>query len=861
MATLTDADIAAMESNQKPLQVTVTGSAPLTDADIASMESGQPKERPSLVQQAVGFGSPIQRVYKGAIVDPFWGALKMLTGGKVDAINNLAQASERATQEGRKAIGSEGFDWMQLAGNVVSPLNKVLPVKGATALGTTGKMAGSGAVSAGLQPVTEGTPVEQTAQQLKQMFLGGALGGAIGGGVASAGKASDIVKEIVKPFTESGRTDILLARLKEIVPAEKWDEVVTSLRNATELVPGSKPTAAEATANIPEATALAAYQRSLGKAEGISPKFAARTAEQEAARLQQLQTLGGNEANINAAEAYRNAFTARQRDEALSMANIFGETAPNLEQDIAKRTQEAIQAMQMGGKLSTEAAQQAKLAKNWFPAEGLPRISGRYSANSEQILGNLQGAREAGDLAAQRKAEAAFKQFQLESLANEGFYPLETAPIISKIDSILATPGKGASTLVRQSLGDIRNKIAGLTDERGIINSNDLYTIRKEIGSDIQRYAKETGNWDQKLVASLDTNLKGAIDNAIEGAGGTGWKDYLKTYADMSKKIDAMKVGQTLENKLQTSIGDKERAGVFAQAMQDAAGTIKRSTGQQRYQNLSDVLSPSEVKSAESVLADLVRKETAKTAAGKTNVNIAMVGKEGHQLPQFLSATATVANSVLRRIRGDANAQINQKFAEMLLNPEDLAAFMSAIPAEKAGTVSKVLNATLDDTTRRALFDRIGISAPGEVINQYNNPVQQRRSVFPQNQQMKSNPQSKAEIQGLLSSVIQQKNVPAELARVIPAIVQTESSWNPAAANKTSSAKGLFQMTNAARADVGIPRNATVQQDIEGGIDYLMKMYKKYGTVEKAVQAYNQGHYNPRSKEGKQYVASVFRNI
>lgn len=837
--------------------ITVTGSA--APSDITWDETPQQKERPSLVQQAVGFGSPLQRVYKGAIADPFWGALKTLTGGKIDAINNLAQASETATQEGRKAIGSEGFDWAQLAGNVISPINKVLPVQGATALGTVGKMAGSGAIAAGLQPVTEGTPVEQTAQQLKQMFIGGAFGGALSAGAKGAGKGYEMLKEIVKPFSESGRMDILLSRLKEIVPTEKWDEVVNSLKNATEIVPGSKPTAAEATASIPEATALAAYQRTLGKAEGASTKFAARTAEQEAARLKQLQSLGGNQANIDAAEAYRNAFTARQRDEALAQANIFGENAPKLESEIAQKTQEVIQALQTGGKLSTEASQQAKLARNWFPVKGMPRVTGQYSANAEQIMGNLQGAREAGDLVAQRKAEKAFKQFQLESLANEGFFPLETAPIISKIDSILATPGKGASTLVRQSLGEIRNKIAGLTNENGIINSNDLYTIRKEIGSDIQRFAKETGNWDQKLVASLDTSLKGSIDNAIESAGGTGWKDYLKTYADMSKKIDAMKVGQTLENKLQTSIGDKERAGVFAQAMQDAAGTIKRSTGQQRYQNLSDVLSPTEVKSVESVLADLVRKETAKTAAGKTNINISMVGKEGHQLPQFLSATATVANSVLRRIRGDANAQINQKFAEMLLNPEDLAAFMSAVPKEKSGLVAKTLNNFMDDATRQALFNRIGISVPGEVTEQYNTPVQQRRSVFPQN--VNTQPQSKAEVQGLLSSIIQQKQVPPELARVIPAIVQTESSWNPTASNKTSSAKGLFQMTNAARADVGIPRNATVQQDIEGGIDYLMKMYRKYGDVRKAVQAYNQGHYNPKSKEGKKYVATVFGNI
>lgn len=122
-------------------------------------------------------------------------------------------------------------------------------------------------------------------------------------------------------------------------------------------------------------------------------------------------------------------------------------------------------------------------------------------------------------------------------------------------------------------------------------------------------------------------------------------------------------------------------------------------------------------------------------------------------------------------------------------------------------------------------------------------------------------PQSKNDLQGLVSATIQEKNVPPELARVIPAVIQTESGWNTNAKSKTSSAAGLFQMTNAARKDVNIPKNATVKQDIEGGIDYLLKQYRKYGDVSKALHAYNQGHYNPRNKEGQSYVASVFRNI
>lgn len=194
---------------------------------------------------------------------------------------------------------------------------------------------------------------------------------------------------------------------------------------------------------------------------------------------------------------------------------------------------------------------------------------------------------------------------------------------------------------------------------------------------------------------------------------------------------------------------------------------------------------------------------------------------------------------------GAAYSKYGQKAIDAIITKRPEMAQRIGNAIQSAGTITPAISAQIERILRE---ENIAPESQGGA--QVFDPFQQSR-VAP----------SRNEIQNLVQATIQQKNVPPELARVIPAIVQTESSWNPNASNKTSSARGLFQMTNAARADVGIPRNATIQQDIEGGVDYLLKQYRKYGDVKKAVQAYNQGHYNPKSKEGKQYVATVFRNI
>lgn len=679
----------------RPTQTEYTAEqmAPATPEDVG-FSGNTPTETARRIDQMIGAGSPIARFAKGAIVDPLLGINQLLAetgvfGEKVKkGATAVVQQYEKATQEGRERQGSEGFDFVQLGGAVLSPINKLAPVPAApTAIGRIKEGAAVGTLFGGIQPVTDAENYLE--EKFKQLGAGAFFGGLISGGVETSGKLSKVLKDLTKPLTESGRIEVLRDYLKGLTK-DKQAEIVASLKGAEEIVAGSRPTAAQAVAEVPEATALAAYQRSLERVpqRGISAQFAGREAEQEAARLAELRTLGGDEASIAAARTQREAMTAPLREEALSQANLAGQIAPRLEAEIASKYQSKGQALRSAGMLETEGAQQQALSRQFFPVPGFPRVSPEFSQNYQRIVGNLEGAQTARNTAAQRQAEKEFKQFQLQSLSDNGFFPLRTTDISNQIDTLLTSPGEArTSDLIRRSLSEIRDELQLFSNQDGIINSADLYGIRKNLGNILRKNAGETGTFDEKLLSRYSTNLKSYIDNAINKSIGAtkedpgSWTRYLKTYEQASEKINQMEIGRALEQKLGTSLGDKERAGVFANAVQNAAQTIKTSTGQARFQKLEQVLTKDQVASVNKVLADVQRDAKAQALAAKSNVETL---ESGAELPNLLNRAALITNVVLKALKKDANEDINRIAAEMMLDPRKLAAFIEGVPANKS---------------------------------------------------------------------------------------------------------------------------------------------------------------------------------
>jgi len=93
--------------------------------------------------------------------------------------------------------------------------------------------------------------------------------------------------------------------------------------------------------------------------------------------------------------------------------------------------------------------------------------------------------------------------------------------------------------------------------------------------------------------------------------------------------------------------------------------------------------------------------------------------------------------------------------------------------------------------------------------------------------------------------------------KLIRAIVQTESSFNPNATNLESSASGLMQLVKGTASDMGVKNVFDPRENLTGGVKYFKQQLNTAGgDVDKALAMYNQGPGGDLSK-AQDYVGRV----
>ena len=279
-------------------------------------------------------GLPATRFAMGA-VSPLLAAAQLNPLWRAPVTMGL-QRYEEAKQRGMKAAKNEGFDWMGLAGQI-APSTAI--AKGVTSalpmakglLGRIGTGMAAGAAVGATTPVT--SPDNFGEQKALQTGIGAATGGAIPLGSAALSKGKEIVSPLLDLFRKGGEKNILTKYQKEIL-GPNVGNVRQALLQAKELVPGSKPTAAEAVAGLPEGSPIVAHQTITAKTPGgVSGQFGTRFREQQAAREGALQGIA------KGVKSEESAIAARAKKSSPLYAQAFKEVVPvdqNLRQIIIR---------------------------------------------------------------------------------------------------------------------------------------------------------------------------------------------------------------------------------------------------------------------------------------------------------------------------------------------------------------------------------------------------------------------------------------------------------------------------------------------------------------------------------------------
>lgn len=571
-----ETEIADFLAKQRKFDAAAARQSGYSDAEIISHLGSAPKEKPAQGQQSMwdSLGRQLALTLRSAvggiagipnaIADPVVSGINAVSGANLPI---PSQALERTmTRAGlpEPASGTEKFA-QAVSRGMVAPAGvaTALPQMGAH-IGLQIAASGAGAGSANLAEQAGFGPVGQT--------VAGIAGGVVApiAGVAGIRGAESVLrggKAFVEPFTKEGQRTIA-ARAYQGAASDK-QSALDALEDIPEYVPDSKPTTAQATGD----RGLARLEKTLRNR--FPQQFADVAEAQDAARQEYLKAAFGSQADVAAAQAARSKATAGLRQSALDNANVAGQLGPRYNLKIDEKRASKASALQDMGQMRTEAAQAQNRADAFTPVPGMPRVPSRLSANQERVPEFAAGADDAAAIAAQRQQEMRFLEMQRESLSRHGYEPLKSESIVGAIEKTLNRPGDRASDVVRKTLSNLKDKISSLTDENGVIDSRDLYTIRKEIGNVVETYAKETSNWDKRMTSGLQKEIQARMDHAITQAGaGDLWKKYLKEYSDRSAKIDAMKTGQEIYTGSLNPVTQQLSPAMFARQMQNRADDV-----------------------------------------------------------------------------------------------------------------------------------------------------------------------------------------------------------------------------------------------------------------------------------------------
>lgn len=479
--------------------------------------------------------------------------------------------------------------------------------------------------------------------------------------------------------------------------------------NALKASQGQGVSAAQATANINSPT----WQALIDRATARDPRFLeALKASQGEVSLNALANLAGGATAAEArgtTTAMKEALNVTQgpvREAALTRANLgkavadYEAQAGKLSADAATKVQEVRHLIDLGDVAA--AAARLREIKAGIPAgSGVApaKVQGGYSdtwAAKFTYPGKLaqmsdEWASQAANASLDLGQGARFAQSAADAMRSVGIKPLKGDEVVGSIRAIANNPEFAGNDLLLGAVKNVADDIAKWTGSGGVIDARALDAIRKNsINAAIQQLRPGVDATTQRnLAAEVMGKLKPTLVNAIEAAGGTGYRQYLTEYAKGMQAVAERKLSGEAMRLWKT---DKD---AFVRLVQnESPDVVEKFLGPGNY-NIASELSDNALsvlrEQAQKRLTELSVKEQA-TAGQAALKQLLLDNTSKLRLPSYLSALISTTNKALNILENKIGKKTMATLTESFKTPEGAASLLESLPASERNRVLQLIS-------------------------------------------------------------------------------------------------------------------------------------------------------------------------
>lgn len=428
------------------------------------------------------------------------------------------------------------------------------------------------------------------------------------------------------------------------------------------------------------------YNPNVLGAQGTLPKA------QREAQMKQLTLVSGGMSQEEAALAVKegkdalNLILDPKRVASLSAANVGNETISVLQEELSKKAESLFSAMKDVGYFATLARQQISLGDKTMRRKlgviGDVKVARHYdTARSAQ-----EAAEETAKIFELRKAEGNLIQSRLASLEERGIREIKPDALVNRLEQMIEQPG--ISKASRKAIGNIVNLIKGASSRNnGKLHPYDIHAIRKEdINEIVNKAVKKTGGTPSELMSNL-SGVRGLFDDAVEGAGGVGWRQYLDDFSRGANELDKWKMGAVAQDML---INNPKRLVKLVDG--ESPEVVENIFGKGRisFNNEMGDLAQPIIDVANQVRRDLNLRAQAK-AARVSFGQILAESKASFMIPSFISPKVTVANAILREGEQKMNKRTVDAVVQALETPSKTLELLNTLSAKDKAMALKFI--------------------------------------------------------------------------------------------------------------------------------------------------------------------------